>query len=113
MTTNLDYQQGYEDGRRSRDAEVEALERLADDWYFRANNPRSEWPEHLLVKSIEEARAAIESREQRRAELDAIEAEKFDTARMLIDEGEKSDVVIAKKAGLLVTVVANLRKDAA
>lgn len=103
-----DYERGFAEGRASRDADIEALERVADFWYFRANNPRSEWPEVKMVNSIIDGKEANEERARRYAELDAEEQRKFQEARGLLAEG-LSDIDVARKVGLLVTVVANLR----
>lgn len=102
------YEHGYEAGRASRDHEVEALERAADYWYFRANNPRSEWPEVKMVNSIIDGMEANEERAKRFAELDAEEQQKFDAARALIAEG-LADIDVAKKVGLFVPIVENIR----
>jgi hypothetical protein len=103
-----EYDSGYAAGRASRDDEVDALQRLADFWYFRANNPRSEWPEVKMVNSIIDGQEANEERRKRWAELDAEEQRRFDEARALIAEG-MDDVDVAVKVGLFVPTVANIR----
>lgn len=105
---SAEYDRGFADGAASRDAEIEALRRVADDWYFRANNPRSAWPERKLADSILAGMEANEERERKYAELDAAEQELFAKARVLLAEG-KSDIEVATAVGLFVPIVANLR----
>ena len=105
---STEYDQGYEAGRASRDDEVEALQRVVDFWYFRANNPRSAWPEVKMINSIIDGQEANEEQRQRFAELDAEEKRRFDEARTLIAEGME-DIDVAKKVGLFVPIVANIR----
>jgi hypothetical protein len=103
-----DYDRGFADGVTSRDAEFEALERMVDFWYFRANNPRSAWPETKMVNSIIDGMEAREEWRKKREALDAAEQKKFDAARALIAEGLE-DIEVAKRAGLFLPIVANLR----
>lgn len=103
-----DYLAGYEAGRESRNVEVGALQRMVDYWYFRANNPRSAWPEVKMINSIIDGQEANEERERLYAELDAREQELFSRARALIAEG-KEDLDIATEVGLFLPIVANLR----
>lgn len=103
-----DYERGFEAGQASMRAEVDAVQRIADYWYFRANNPRAKWPESVMVNSIIEGMEVNEERQRRFAELDAEEQRKFDDARSLIAEG-LGDIDIAKKVGLFVPIVENIR----
>lgn len=105
---SAEYDSGYEAGRASRDDEVEALQRIADFWYFRANNPRSEWPEVKMINSIVDGMEANEERRKRFAELDAEEQRKFDEARALIAQG-LGNIEVATKVGLFVPTVQNIR----
>lgn len=103
-----EYERGFADGVASREAEVEALKRVADDWYFRANNPRSAWPEVKVVQSIIDGMEVNEERAKKYAELDRIEQEKFAEARDLIEQGME-DVAVATTVGLFLPIVKNLR----
>jgi hypothetical protein len=102
------YASGFKDGSASRNAEVEALQRMVDFWYFRANNPRSSWPEVKMVNSLIDGMEANEERARLYAELDRREEELFSRARALIAEG-KEDLAIATEVGLFLPIVANLR----
>ena len=106
MTT--DYERGYAEGYAARQAEVDGLERVADYWYFRALNPSAKTPEQKIVESIIDGIEVNEDRRKRFAELDAEEQRKFDEARTLIAEGME-DIDVAKKVGLFVPIVANIR----
>lgn len=107
-TTSADYQRGYADGYAAREVEFEGLERVADYWYARALNPNLPSPEQKMVNSIIAGMEANEERARRYAALDAVEKELFDEARALIAEG-MSDIDVAKKVGLFVPIVENLR----
>ena len=82
--------------------------RVADAWYFRANNPRKDWPEHKMVNSIIEGMEVNEERARTYAALDAVEQELFADARSLIAEGF-TDLQVATRVGLFLPIVANLR----
>jgi len=103
-----DYTLGYAAGAASRDAEVEALQRVADYWYFRACNPNAPSPESKIVDSLIRGQEENEERARKWAELDRIEQEKFSQADALIAEGW-DDMDIAVKVGLFVPIVQNLR----
>jgi hypothetical protein len=105
---SADYDAGFEAGCRSRDAEFDALHRVADFWYFRANNPGVKTPDEQVVESIIDGMEVNERRRKVREELDAVEAALFQEARVLIAEGmEDNDV--ARKVGLFLPIVENLR----
>lgn len=103
-----EFESGFEAGRASRDAEVEALQRVADFWYFRANNPGVKTADEKVVESIIDAMEVNERRRKIRDELDAVEAAMFDEARTLIAEG-MDDSEVARKVGLFLPIVENLR----
>ena len=105
---SAEYDAGFTAGQASRDEEVNALNRIADYWYFRAMNPGAKTPEEKIVDSIIDGMEVNERREKIRAELDAVEAAMFDEARTLIAEGYQ-DIDIAAKVGLFLPVVVNLR----
>jgi hypothetical protein len=105
---SAEYDQGYADGIASRDPEVEALQRIADYWYFRANNPGIKTAEQKIVESIIDGIEVNERRRKVREELDAVEAALFDDARGLIAEG-LDDATVARKVGLFLPIVANIR----
>lgn len=107
---STDYERGYAEGYAVREAEFEGLERVADYWYFRALNPTAKSPEQKMVDSIIEGMEVNAERAKRFAELDAEEQAKFEEARSLLPS--MTDIEVAKKVGLLVTVVANLRSGA-
>lgn len=98
----------FEAGRASRDEEVEALQRIADYWYARANNPGMKSPEQKIVDSIIDGMEVNERRRKIREELDAAEKELFQQARDLIAEG-MDDVTVATTVGLFLPIVENLR----
>ena len=102
------YDTGFAAGRASRDEEFEGLQRIADYWYFRAVNPGVPSPEQKIVDSIIDGIEVNERREKVRAELDAVEAALFEEARVLMADG-MDDIDIAKKVGLFLPVVANIR----
>jgi hypothetical protein len=104
-----EYDRGYAAGRASRDDEFEALQRVADYWYFRAQNPGAPSPEKVLVESIIDGMEVNEERRKKYAELDAAEQELFQRARDLIEIGVE-DIEIAKEVGLFLPVVRNLRE---
>jgi hypothetical protein len=103
-----EYDRGFAAGRASRDEEFDALQRVVDFWYFRANNPRSEWPEVKMVNSLIDGMEANAERERVRAALDAAEEELFSEARDLIAKG-MADIDIAKEVGLFLPIVQNIR----
>jgi hypothetical protein len=105
---SADYDRGYAAGRESRDAEFEALEAVADYWYFRANNPGVKTTEQKVIDSIIAGMEVREARMKRHAELDAIEQERFTEARELIAQG-MDDVAVATTVGLFLPIVQNLR----
>jgi hypothetical protein len=102
------YQSGFEAGRASRDEEFEALERVADYWYFRANNPGLKTTEQKIIDSIISGMEANEERRKKYAELDEAERVLFQRARDLIEIGV-SDVDVAREVGLFLPIVENLR----
>jgi hypothetical protein len=103
-----DYDAGFAAGQASRNPEIDALQRIADYWYFRANNPGVKTVEQTVVDSIIDGMEVNERRRKVREELDAVEAALFDEARALIAEG-LDDVTVAVKVGLFVPIVANIR----
>jgi hypothetical protein len=103
-----DYDRGYADGYAAREAEFEGLQRVADYWYDRALNPSAPSPEKKMVDSIIAGMEANEERRKKYAALDAVEKELFDEARSLLAEG-LSDIDVAKRVGLFVPIVENLR----
>jgi len=105
---SVDYDAGFAAGRASRDEEFEALQRVADYWYFRALNPDAKSPEERIVDSIIDGMEINEERRRARERLDAVEAELFDEARALIAEGQ-DDIAVATKVGLFLPIVQNLR----
>lgn len=106
---SAEYDAGFADGRASREAEFEGLQRVADYWYLRALNPGVKSPEEKIVDSIIDGMEVNERWEKTRADLDAVEAAMFDEARALIAEGY-DDLDIAKKVGLFLPIVANIRE---
>jgi hypothetical protein len=102
------YDAGFAAGRASRDEEFEGLQRVADYWYRRALHPSEPSPEQKIVDSIIDGMEVNERRERVRAELDAVEAALFEEARVLMADG-MDDIDIAKKVGLFLPVVANIR----
>ena len=108
-TTSSDYDRGYADGMAAAQAKIDGLERVADYWYFKANNPGVLTPGERVVASIADGMDAEEERRKRYARLDLIEAKKFSTARRLIADGMTSDVEVAKRSGLFAPTVANIR----
>lgn len=107
-TTSGEYERGFAAGYASRDTEYEALEQVADYWYFRANNPGVKTHEQKVVESIIDGMEVRAERERIRVELDAVESRMFEEARALIADG-LSDIDVAKKVGLFVPIVKNLR----
>lgn len=108
---SAEYDRGFAAGKASRDAEVDALNRVADYWYFRANNPGVKTMEQQIVDSIITGMEVNEARRKRREELDAAEQELFDQARALLAEGY-SNIAVAAKVGLFLPIVENLRAGA-
>jgi hypothetical protein len=107
-TSSAEYESGFADGRASRDAEVEALNRIADYWYFRANNPGAKTPGEKVVDDIIAGMEVNEERRRTREALDAAEKELFQKARDLIAEGME-DLDVAATVGLFLPIVQNLR----
>jgi hypothetical protein len=103
-----EYNRGYAAGRASRDAEFDALQRVADYWYLRACNPGMPSPEAKMVNNLIAGQEANEERARKYAELDAIEQAKFAEAEALIAEGYE-DIDVATKVGLFLGIVQNLR----
>lgn len=103
-----DYERGYAEGYAARESEFRGLERVADYWYARALNPSLKTPEQKVVESIIDGMEVNEERRKRFAELDAEEQQRFDDARALIAEG-MSNIDVAKKVGLFVPTVENIR----
>lgn len=107
-----DYARGYAEGYAARDAEVEALQHVADYWYFRACNPNAKTAEEKIVESIIDGMEVRENRRKKYAELDAVEEQKFSQARELIATTDMTDVQIAMQVGLFAPTVANIRTGA-
>jgi hypothetical protein len=105
---SADYDAGFEAGKASRDAEFDALHRVADYWYFRACNPGVKTAEQKVVDSIIAGMEVNERWEKKRQQLDEAEQVLFDQARALIAEG-MDDIDVASKVGLFLPVVANIR----
>ena len=105
---SAEYDAGFAAGRASRDEEFEGLQRVADYWWFRCLNPGVRSPEQKIVDDIITGMEINEERRRTRERLDAVEAAMFDEARELIDAG-LDDIDIAKKVGLFLPIVANLR----
>jgi len=105
---SAEYEAGFAAGHASRDEEFEALQRIADYWYARAVDPNGRSPEQKIVDDIITGMEINEERRRTRERLDAVEAAMFDEARELIDAG-LNDIDIAKKVGLFLPVVANIR----
>jgi hypothetical protein len=103
-----EYDRGYADGYAAREAEFEGLQRVADYWYARALNPSAPSPEKKMVESIIDGMEANEDRRRKYAALDAAEKAMFDEARALLAEG-LSDLDVAKKVGLFMPIVKNIR----
>lgn len=104
-----DYDEGFAAGVASRDAEFEALQHVADYWYFRACNPKAKTADQKIIESIIDGMEVREERRKKRAELDAVEEQMFNHARQLIGETDMTDVQIAVKVGLFAPTVANIR----
>ncbi len=106
---SADYDAGFEAGKASRDAEVDALQHVADYWYFRACNPGVKTADEKIIDSIIAAKESLEQRRLKYIELDAVEEMAFAGARALIRETDLTDVQIAMKVGLFAPTVANIR----
>jgi hypothetical protein len=106
-----EYDRGYAAGLAARDHEVEGLRRVADYWYARACNPNAKTFEQKVIDSLITGMQENEERDRKRAELDAIDAAKFERARVLIGEG-LDDVTIAMQVELFVPTVENIRAGA-
>lgn len=105
---SAEYDRGFADGAASRDVEFEALHRVADYWYFRACNPGVKTPDEKVVESIIDGIEVNERWRKKREDLDAAEEVLFEEARVLIAEG-MDDIDVAKKVGLFLPIVQNLR----
>jgi hypothetical protein len=106
-----DYDAGFEAGRASRDAEFEALEAVADYWYFRACNPGVKTADQKIIDSIIAGKEAVERRQAKYKELDALEEAWFNHARQLISDTDLTDIQIAVKVGLFAPTVAHIREE--
>jgi hypothetical protein len=105
------YDAGFADGKASRDAEVEALNHVADYWYFRACNPGAKTADEQIIDSIIDGMEVRERWEKKRKELDAVEEQMFNQARELIMTTGMTDIQIAVKVGLFAPTVGVIRHD--
>lgn len=102
------YDRGFDDGVASRDAEVDALMRVADYWYFRAQNPGVKTADQRVVESIIDGMEINEERARRYAALDAAEQEMFARARARLNQGATA-IEVATEVGLHLPIVNNIQ----